>query len=135
MKSKVKILSTLIIALFIMFLVGTTNNVQAAGITEEYLQNMLNVLPDEIELGIKESEYEKAESIVKQKVEEIWKEKNINIDGIDISYWAAHVYTNIDGFYNAGISLQAPSTNSVEKIISLKYTDTNKKVNMKRQNQ
>ena len=127
MKSKVKILSTLIIALFIMFLVGTTNNVQAAGITEEYLQNMLNVLPDEIELGIKESEYEKAESIVKQKVEEIWKEKNINIEGIDISYWASPLYTNIDEFYNAIISIHSDGINSVRKIVSIKYTDTNKK--------
>ena len=127
MKTKVKILCTLFITFFIMFLIGTTNKVQATSVTEEYLQNMLNVVPNEIELNIKESEYEKAESIVKQKVEEIWKEKNIDTEGISISYWAASLYTNIDEFYNAGINLYSEGINSVSKIISIKYTDTNKK--------
>ena len=127
MKTKVKILCTLFITFFIMFLIGTTNKVQATSVTEEYLQNMLNVVPNEIELNIKESEYEKAESIVKQKVEEIWKEKNIDTEGIGISYWAASLYTNIDEFYNAGINLYSEGINSVSKIISIKYTDTNQK--------
>ena len=127
MKTKVKILCTLFITFFIMFLIGTTNKVQATSVTEEYLQNMLNVVPNEIELNIKESEYEKAESIVKQKVEEIWKGKNIDTEGIGISYWAASLYTNIDEFYNAGINLYSEGINSVSKIISIKYTDTNKK--------
>ena len=127
MKTKVKILCTLFITFLIMFLIGTTNKVQATSVTEEYLQNMLNVVPNEIELNIKESEYEKAESIVKQKVEEIWKEKNIDTEGIGISYWAASLYTNIDEFYNAGINLYSEGINSVSKIISIKYTDTNKK--------
>ena len=75
LKTKAKLL----IALGIMLLavcVFNMNTVNAA--TQEELQAMLDVIPNEITLDITELEYEKADDIIKQKVETILKDEELS---------------------------------------------------------
>lgn len=75
MKTKTKFIIAFITMLVAMcvFNIGAVN-----AATEEELQSMLDVLPNEISVDLKESEYEKVENIVEQKVKEIWNEQGID---------------------------------------------------------
>lgn len=67
-KQKHKILLILIIVMFIADFVFNCTNVEAVDIDK--LEKILQEIPNEINLNIKETEFEEAEELVKSKIEE-----------------------------------------------------------------
>lgn len=104
LKNRTKFIITFIVLLFGICLLNT-NTVQAVEMTEEYAQTLLDMLSNEIQLDVKTSEFEKADNIVKNKIESIWKENNIDINNIDYFCEASPLYTGIEtkteDFYKA----------------------------------
>ena len=82
LKNKTKFLLVLGIV-FVAFLLFNTNNVNAVDITDQYMQNMLDVLPNELTINFKQAEAksksEEITNIVEQEVKEIWSKNNIEI--------------------------------------------------------
>lgn len=83
MKKNIK--RSVLLFMIIIFIGLIPNIIQAAELTveeTERMQNMLNVLPNEVSVDLKESECEKVPSILKDKVQTIWNEKNISLQGL-----------------------------------------------------
>ena len=117
LKTKAKLL----IALGIMLLavcVFNMNTVNAA--TQEELQAMLDVIPNEITLDITELEYEKADDIIKQKVETILKDEELSTEGMNISVYGTKLYY-LD-IHTATISI-----GSKTKEVSVSYSNSNQR--------
>lgn len=145
MKVKTNLKIVLMIVLFAMLLIGTTK-VNAVEVTEEYLQNMLDVLPSEMYLDISEVEYEKVGNIITENIKNILKEHNIayeeieerikikdvTINGLDIeiSTYGSVLYLNKDNFYNTEVYIQATKDNTIysnytkSKTVKLIYNNT-----------
>lgn len=126
MKVKIRFINILAITLFFMLLFPIS--VKATTITAEDLENILDVIPSEITLGITELEYKKAETMLSQEIEKIWKEKNIDTTQIDVSY-NAPIYVNEEDLYRAEISIQDKENGTLNnsKIIDIKYKNTDNK--------
>lgn len=126
MKVKTKSIIVLMIALFAVLMVGTTK-VSAVSVTEDYLQNMLDILPTEIAVDVKETEYEKAREIIDKKVKDIWKEKGIDLAGIGTNIYNNPLYqsVNVADFHKVFISVYPDGDYSKEKQITLKLTYNN----------
>lgn len=112
--------------IFLSLLLFNTNAVNAVEVTEEYLQQMLDVLPNEITIDIPEIEYQKGEGLIKEKIKEIWRNNNISTEEININVYGGSIYLGIEGFYNAEITVDN-SYNNKSKTISIVYNNTNKK--------
>lgn len=127
-KFNTKILVALGIMLIAMFILNM-NTVNAKGITEEELQAMLDVIPDEIDLDIPEIEYEdKADKLCEQEIKEILQSNSISTEGIEVG---VHGPTFIGYIHSGIVTLQAHKSNGVlcreSKDISVKYNNTDKK--------
>ena len=128
MKLKTKILIITLLSLFVV-LIGASN-VKAAEVTEEHLQEMLNVLPDNVNINLKESEYEKASEEVEKQVKAIWQEKGIDTTGVEISnVWASLTYGSKEDFYKAEISIRKIGEGSYDKQKSKNFNITYKNHN------
>lgn len=130
LKNRTKFIIAFIVLLFGICLLNT-NTVQAVEVTEEYAQTLLDMLPNEIQLDIKISEFEKANKIVKDKVETLWKENNIDINNISYFCEASPLYTGIEtkteDFYKAFVYIDVKNPYSRKtKEIQLKYSDSDK---------
>lgn len=127
MKTKIKYFITILMALFLVLL-ALTSTAQATTLTQADLKNILDVIPNEIKLDITELEYKKAETMLKQEVEKIWKEKNIDTSSIEISY-VAPIFVNEEDLYKAEVSVQDKETGKISssKSISIKYNNTDNK--------
>lgn len=86
----------LVITLIISTILGT-NQVKAST-TDEEVKSILNAIPNEITLDIKESEYKKAPQIIENKMNDIFKSKGIDISNVEIEYYIGD-YLGIDTFY------------------------------------
>ena len=78
-KTNLKILIILGIMLLALFIFNTSI-VNATEVDEEYIQNLLDKIPNTMELDIQEVEYEKAQSMVLNNVEKILKENSIQYE-------------------------------------------------------
>ena len=74
MKLKTKLLVVLLVVLAIICLCGTVKATDEE-VTDEYVQNILNAIPDSMYLDIPEVEYEKSETLIQEQLDEIF-EKN-----------------------------------------------------------
>lgn len=125
---KIKISNVLILLLGILVF-GTilcSNQVKATEVDQAYLTDILNTIPDSMNLDIPEVEYEKAKSIIAENVQKILKDNNIecSIDNTDmfgpelklkditynnnevsIHIRASQLYLGIEEFHNANIYL------------------------------
>lgn len=122
---KLKINKKLIVALGIILLsifILNINTVNAA-VTEEQLQAMIDIIPDEITLDIQEVEYEKADKLIEEKVTEIWSNNGVSLEEINISVRITPIYMYTDNpIHSAEIRL-----NDKNKKISILYNNTNQK--------
>lgn len=128
MKVKTKSIIALMIALFAVMLIGATK-VNAVEVTDEYLQNMLNTLPSEISVNVKETEWEKASDLASETVKNIWKEKGIDLTGIETSIYNNPLYqsTSVEDFHKVIINVakNGDYQNNKQTTIKLKYNNTN----------
>lgn len=138
MKKKTNILSIIMIALFAMLLLGRTKvnaaEVDEEEITEEYIQSMLDVLPDEIEIDISEIEaadknYEIVSNMVGMKVKAFLEEQGFNLEeqGVSISSQAytTNTCTKVEDFYMAHISISKQDDSiNYRKTIKIVYNNS-----------
>lgn len=125
-KTKIKVLLTLGI-MILAVCVFNMNTVNAA--TQEELQAMIDVIPNEITLDITELEamtikdvcfFEKRKQAIENKIKEILTQNNFSIDGINIS--DSSYPTDYANFYKGIISIGGK-----QKTISLVYSNSNQK--------
>ena len=128
MKVKTKSIIALMIALFAVMLIGATQ-VNAVEVTDEYLQNMLDILPSEISVNVKETEWEKASDLASETVKNIWKEKGIDLTGIETSIYNNPLYqsTSVADFHKVIINVAKNGNyqSNKQKTIKLAYNNTN----------
>lgn len=135
MKKRVKIS---ILLLIVAIIIGIMPNVAKATdeITEETLQKMIKVLPDEMNVDLKESEYEKASDVVEQNVRKIWNENGINVQkleeqGYDFGFETGYLYFTQEKFYQANVYIEyinedgSISSTGKEKTINIIYSNHN----------
>lgn len=119
--SKTKAKYLIAILLFLVALIfSNTNTVNAT--TQEEVQKALDLIPNEIYLDIPEIEYEKANNLLKEKVEQIWRENEIKIAELGNVNCRAYYLYDIDRFYEGNIYI---GNNS--KTIKITYNNTNNK--------
>lgn len=82
------------------------NHINFKVFNEGKCQEMLDALPNEIQVDLKESEYEKVEDIVEQKANEIWKQKGIDTAGMAISGYHGVGLTSKEALHTCQISMQ-----------------------------
>lgn len=121
-----KITKNVIITIIVLFAVVlfATPKVNAA-MTDENIQKILEIMPNEITLDIPEIEYGKARNMIENKVKDILKENNVEVSDADfyVSYY--ETYGGLEYFYKATISMQG-THNVQEKEIKIKYNNTDK---------
>lgn len=125
-KTILKFVIAFIIAM-IAILAFNIKSVYAVDDKSEQAKKMLDLVPDKIDLNINESQYEDSSSIVETKIKEIWKNNNISIENIKLEVWGSRLSLNSDKdyFYLAGVRLNDDT--SMQKSISITYTNTNRK--------
>lgn len=117
LKTKAKLLIALLIMLLAVC-VFNMNTVNAA--TQEEIQAMLDVIPNEMTLDIPEIEFEKTSSLVEKKVKEMLKNNNLSTEGIEIYVSGAYL---IEGyFYPVNVYVDGKV-----KTVTITYNNTNKK--------
>lgn len=117
LKTKAKLLIALLIMLLAVC-VFNMNTVNAA--TQEEIQAMLDVIPNEMTLDIPEIEFAKTSSLVEKKVKEMLKNNNLSTEGIEIYVSGAHL---IEGyFYPVNVYVDGKV-----KTVTITYNNTNKK--------
>lgn len=144
MKKKAKNLSILMAASLVMLLFVTikanAEEVIVKQVTEEYIQSMLDVLPDNIGI-IDMSELEavggshQASNMVEMKVKEIWQEKGFNYQSlgeqgfyIDINAYTTGWCSEVEDFYTAYIKISNNSNNNYySKTIKFEYNNSFKR--------
>ncbi len=94
-----------------------TNSVKAT--TEEDLQTILDLVPDEMYLDISEIEFEEADELIEQQIYDIFNENNIDLGDYNLTVRHLVVYGS---FYQASISLS--SLGYVEKSIEIVFNNT-----------
>lgn len=128
-----------ILLLIVAIIIGIMPNVVKATdeTTEETLQKMIKVLPDEMNIDLKESEYEKASDAVEQNVRKIWKENGINVQkleeqGYDFGFGTSYLHLTQEQFYQASVYIDyinedgSISSTGKEKTIQLIYNNHDK---------
>ena len=128
MKTKNKLKILLFIGLIFITILMLNNTVNAE-VSQEYLQNMLDVLPESMDINLKESEYEKASAEVEKQVKAIWQEKEIDTTGIDIRIYTNPIYFWLvnDNFHKANVYLRLKENGKdieLHKEITIKYNNT-----------
>lgn len=143
MKERIRNILILLLGILVFGTILCNNQVKATEVDLTYLENIIKMIPDSMNLNIPEIEYEKAESIIAEKVQEILKENNIecSVDNTDrfrtklilkeITYnnsevsiyiGASQLYLGIEEFYNAHIYID----NGIQKDIKLTYNNHDK---------
>lgn len=105
----------------------TSDRVVVAQYKKENYQEMLDTLPDEIQVDLKESEYEKVGDVIEQKAKEIWKQKGIDTTGIDLYYCDVGMNSR-EALHTCRIAIQYTipnmGTQSREKEIKIIYNNS-----------
>lgn len=127
-KTKIKVLLTLGI-MILAVCVFNMNTVNAA--TDEELQAMLDVIPDEINVDMTELEasmdMKKEKAEIEKEVKEIWQQNNISTEGIEIQYYGGALIS-IDYFHHASISVKDnTSNNQKSKTLSVVFSNSNQR--------
>lgn len=127
MKTKSKII-VLVISIMLLICILNINSVKATDITSEDLQNVLDAIPDKIETNLKEVECQKANEIIKEEINEVLKEKEIDTTGINLNVYASPIYMGIDSFYTVNIYLEISENVNINKSkdIEITYSNTDK---------
>lgn len=132
MKLKTKLLVVLLVVLTIICVCNTVKATDEVFTEDdEYIQNILNAIPDSMDLDIKESEYEKAQSLVEENVNEAFASKQVDTSEVEIEVSTNGInYTlldDINNFYKANVRityLGVDGTEHIEKEINIKYNNT-----------
>ena len=90
MKARIRNVLILLFGILALGVIFNTNQVRAEEVEEDYIKNIMNQIPDTMNIDIPEVEYEKAYKIVAEKVEKILidngleykKEDNYSIGGM-----------------------------------------------------
>lgn len=126
MKKPISLLLSIIMLLSITAGLGISAYAETddSEVTEEYLQYMLDLIPDEMSLDIPEVEYEKAAQLVENNAREIWKNNGIDLTGIDVRAFGPVLYE--DNFYQVEIGLLHSETTGYAKSaeINIKYNNS-----------
>ena len=120
LKTKAKYLIAILLFLFALML-SNTSTVNAV-VTQEEEQKLLDLVPDEIYLDIPEIEYEKADNMLKSKIEQIWKENGIDVTNIGNIVYSAYYPYDINKFYEGYVH-----TGTLRKAIKITYNNTKDK--------
>lgn len=128
MKVKIRNILILLLGILVFGTILCSNQVNATEVDQAYLTDILNTIPDSMNLDIPEIEYEKAKSIIAGNVQKILKDNNIecSIDNTDmfgtklklkditynnsevsIQIRASQLYLGIEEFHNAHISIDS----------------------------
>lgn len=118
-KNNAKFMLVFGIMLVAMFIFNT-NTVNAVEPTQE----MLDLIPNEITLDIPETEYEKADKLIEQKIKEIWQSNSISAEGIKIDLYVTLLDIHTTNIY---ITNTEGNSNTKNKKVSLVYNNTNQK--------
>lgn len=147
LKNRIKFIIAFIVLLFGICLLNT-NTVQAVDMTEEQL---FDLIPNKLQLDIKEVEFEKADSIVAENIKNILKSNNIEFEdvgkndyfgydiilknttisgnNIKIEIQASPIHTTKEEFYKAFIYINPVKGNNnsytKSKVIDLAYDNHN----------
>lgn len=71
MKTRIRNVLILLLGILVLGIIFNINQVRAEEVEEDYIKNILNQIPDTMNIDIPEVEYEKAYKIVAEKVEKI----------------------------------------------------------------
>lgn len=120
-----------VLIIFLLFLISICivklNFVKAADITNEEINNMVNLIPTEISLDIPEVEYKDAEILIKNDVIKLFKENNLYFENLIVEV-KVRDYMGMDGFYDANVYLYSKQNNCwnslAQTTIKLKYNNT-----------
>lgn len=148
-KTNLKILLALGLILIAM-IIFNANPVSAKEVTEDYLQNILDKIPNAMNLDIPEVEFEKADDIVRTNVKNVLNKENIEyeeiknsngyyelkikdaINGYDVKMYTmggAPIYFGKDNFDKSTVHIYAIKNNitynSKEKEIKITYNNSN----------
>ena len=126
MKLKTKLLVALLVVLAIICVCGTAKATDEV-VTEEYVQNILDAIPDSMDLDIKESEYEKSETLIQEQLDEIFASKQIDTSKVEMRVNPVRIIHALQGFHNASVSIDYQSADGTEyanKDISIKFNNT-----------
>lgn len=122
MKTKTKIILTIIAMLVIvcLFNIGTVN-----AATNEELQHMLDILPNEISLDIPEVEFEKTNTLIENKIKDIWQQQGIDASNCEITIFGPSLYS-IENFHKTYIFINSSNNTAYRDTIKVKYNNTDK---------
>ena len=126
MKLKTKLLVVLLVVLAIICLCGTVKATDEE-VTDEYVQNILNAIPDSMYLDIPEVEYEKSETLIQEQLDEIFEKNKIDTSKVEILINPVQIYYGMDGFHNATVLINWNVNGYSEyksKDISIKFNNT-----------
>lgn len=124
MKTKTSKLIILMIALFAVMLIGTTK-VNATTTENEKIEKLI---PDTITLDIPEVECEKGGNLLQKEIEETLKKENIDITKYEISTGIYLDWTSDKNkFYEAYVTITGENNFRVNKEVSIKYNNTDKR--------
>ena len=128
MKLKTKLLFALLVVLAIICVCGTAKATDEV-VTEEYVQNILDAVPDSMELDIPEIEYIKSEALIQEQLDEIFESKQIDTSKINMNIRPIRIIYSIDrdGFHTASVSIRYQSVDGTEytdKDINIKFNNS-----------
>lgn len=119
--SKTKAKYLIAILLFLVALIfSNTNTVNAT--TQEEVQKALDLIPNEIYLDIPEIQYEQADDMLKEKVEQIWNDNGIDLNTLGSITYSAYYPYDINRFYEGYVH-----TGSLRKTVKITYNNTKNK--------
>ena len=106
------------------------NTVNATEITQEEIQEMIDLIPKNMDINLLEVEYDEAENIVQEEINKIFTSNNIDTKDINIGVSVID-YLGIEEFRKATVSFYVVNTDNTttrlgETSISLKYSNTDK---------
>lgn len=126
MKLKTKLLVTLLVVLATICVCSTVKATEEV-VTEEYVQNILDAVPDSMYLDIPEVEYEKSETLIQEQLDEIFENKQIDTSKVEMRVNPVRIIYALQGFHNASVSIDYQSADGTEyanKDISIKFNNT-----------
>lgn len=126
MKLKTKLLVTLLVVLATICVCSTVKATEEV-VTEEYVQNILDAIPDSMYLDIPEVEYEKSETLIQEQIDEIFESKQIDTSKVEMRVNPVRIIYALQGFHNASVSIDYQSADGTEyanKDISIKFNNT-----------
>lgn len=86
MKTRIRNVLILLLGILVLGIIFNINQVRAEEVEEDYIKNILNQIPDTMNIDIPEVEYEKAYKIVAEKVEKILIDNGLEYKKEDNSY-------------------------------------------------